>query len=179
MPAPAFFGEIPRGLEDMAGYVLTGDVAGAKVDAPGARGLNWTIESDSDQLQGDNQIIAVVRNPKRLTGSVEVGRTNLAFFSCVVGGTATTGGSSPNTIITLDETASAGSRYFQLKGNTFSQDASGTGYEATLKKLLVVGGPTESLTVNEWSTPTFDFEGSAISGVLLTRKQYETYTALT
>ena len=61
--------------------------------------------------------------------------------------------------MTLDESASAGSRYFQLKGNTYSQDTSGSGYEVTLKKMLVTGGPTESLTVNEWSTPTFDFRG--------------------
>jgi hypothetical protein len=175
---PAVYGEIPRGLEDMAGYVLTGDTPGAKVDGPGARGLNWTIESDSDQLEGDNSIIAVVRNPKRLTGSVELGRTNLAFFACVVGGTAATSGADPNTVITLDEGASAGSRYFQLKGNTYSLDASGSGYEATLKKLLVVAGPTEALTVNEWSTPTFDFEGTAVSGILLSRKNLQTYTAL-
>lgn len=178
MVAPPFYGEIPRGLEDLAAYILTADVAGTKVDGPGARNLNFTIESDSDQLEGDNSIIAVVRNPKRLTGSVEVGRTNLAFFQTVVGGTATTSGSSPNTIISLDESASAGNRYFQLKANTYSQDVSGTGYEVTLKKLLVTGGPTETLAVGEWSTPAFDFQGSAISGVLLTRKNYETYTAL-
>jgi hypothetical protein len=165
-------------LEDLAAYVLTGDTPGSKVDGPGARGLNWTIESDSDQLEGDNSIIAVVRNPKLLTGSVEVGRTNLAFFGAVTGGTASTSGADPNTVISLDESASAGSRYFQLKGNTYSMDASGSGYEATLKKLLVTGGPTESLTVNEWSTPTFDFEGTAISGVLVTRKNYQTFTPL-
>lgn len=173
------YGEIPRGLEDMAGYVLsTSDVPGTKVDGPGARGLNWTIESSSDQLEGDNSVIAVVRNPKRLTGSVEVGRTNLAFFACCVGGTVATSGTTPNGVVTLDESASAGSRYFQLKGNTFSQDASGSGYEGTLKKLLVVAGPTESLTVGEWSTPGFDFEGTAVSGILLTRKNYETFTPL-
>jgi hypothetical protein len=178
MVVPAVYGEIPRGLEDMAAYVLTGDVAGAKVDAPGARALNFTVESDSDQLEGDNSIIAVVRNPKLLTGSAEVGRTNLAFFAAVTGGTAATSGADPNTVITLDETASAGSRYFQLKGNTYSMDASGSGYEATLKKCLVVGGPTEALAVNEWSTPTFDFEGSAIAGVLLSRKNLQTYAPL-
>jgi hypothetical protein len=171
---------VPRGLEDLKGAVLSAsDVPGTSVDGPGARGLNWTIESDSDQLEGDNQIIAVVRNPKRLTGSVEVGKTNLAFFACVVGGTAATSGSTPNQVITLDESGSAGSRYFQLSGNTYSQDASGSGYQAILKKCLITGGPTESLTVNEWSTPTFDFEGSAVSGILLTRKNMETFAALT
>jgi len=174
------YGEVPRGIEDIKAYVLnSSDVPGAAVDGPGARNLNWTIESDSDQLEGDNSIIAVVRNPKRLTGSVEVGRTNLAFFAAVVGGTVATSGSTPNGVTTLDESASAGSRYTQIKGNTYSQDASGSGYEVTLKKLLVTGGPTETLAVGEWSTPGFDFEGSAVSGVLLTRKNYETYTPLT
>ena len=173
------YGEIPRGLEDMAAYILSSsDVPGTKVDGPGARTLTWTIASDSDQLEGDNSIIAVVRNPKKLTGSVEVGRTNLAFFATCVGGTASTSGTSPNGITTLDESSSAGSRYVQIKGNTYSQDASGSGYEITLKKCLVTGGPTETLGVGAWSTPGFDFEGSAVSGVLLTRKNYETFTPL-
>src|SRR4029453_16943445 len=103
MVVPAVYGEIPRGLEDMAAYVLAGDIPGAKVDAPGARALNFTVESDSDQLEGDNSIIAVVRNPKLLTGSAEVGRTNLAFFAAVTGGTGAASGGDPNRGTTSDD----------------------------------------------------------------------------
>jgi hypothetical protein len=35
------------------------------------------------------------------------------------------------------------------------------------------------MTVNEWSTPTLDFEASEnASGKLLKRQSYETYTAI-
>jgi hypothetical protein len=158
--------------------VLTGDTPGTPVVAPGIRGLSFTVESDSDTLEGDNQVIATVRNPKSLTGSIELGRINLAAMAAMLGGTVASSGSTPNTILALDESSAAGSQYFQVRGNTHSQDSSGSGYRVTLNKVQVTSGPDESLTVNEWNTPTLDFTGVAISGVLLKRQGYETYTAL-
>jgi hypothetical protein len=172
------FGEIPRGIEDLGVYPLTADVAGSKVDVPGARSLAFNVESDSDELHGDNAVIAIVRNAAKLTGTIEVGRTNLAALAVMLGGTAATSGSTPNSITALDQSATAGSIYFQAQGQTYSQDATGSGYRVTLNKLLVTGGPNETLAVDEWSTPSLDFEGIAISGALLKRQNYETYTAL-
>jgi hypothetical protein len=54
----------------------------------------------------------------------------------------------------------------------------GTGYRADLKKCLITSGPNETMSVNDWNTPTLDFEGVAVGGILLTRTQYETYEAL-
>ena len=158
--------------------MLTGDTPGSNIAVPGIRGLNFTVESDSDTLEGDNAVIATVRNPKELTGSIELGRINLAGMAAMVGGTASSAGSTPNVIITLAESSSSSTQYFQAQGNTYSQDATGSGYRVILKKLLVTSGPDESLTVNEWNTPTLDFTGIAISNVLLERKGYETYVAL-
>jgi hypothetical protein len=174
----ALYGEIPRGLDQMDVAVLTGDTPGTPVVVPGIRGLSFTVESDSDTLEGDNQVIATVRNPKSLTGSIEIGRINLAGMAAMLGGTVASSGSTPNTILALDESSAAGSQYFQVRGNTHSQDSSGSGYRVTLNKVQVTSGPDESLTVNEWNTPTLDFTGVAISGVLLKRQGYETYTAL-
>lgn len=174
----ALWGEIPRGLEDLKVAVLSSDTPGSNIDAPGARGFTVGVTSDSDQLEGDNAVIAVVRNPKVLSGDIEIGRLNLAALAAMVGGSATTSGSDPNQIITLNESASAAAQYFQAIGNTYSQDSSGSGYRLTGKKLLVVDGPNESMTVNEWSTPTLSFEGVGISGVLLTRANYQTFAAV-
>ena len=174
----ALYGEIPRGLDQFFVNVLTGDTPGANVAVPGIRGFSFTVESDSDTLEGDNQVIATVRNPKSLTGSIELGRINLAGLAAMVGGTVGSSGSTPNVILTLDESSAAGTQYFQAQANTHSQDSSGSGYRVVAKKLLVTSGPDESMTVNEWNTPTLDFTGVAISGVLLTRSGYETYVAL-
>lgn len=167
---------IPRGLADLKVAVLTGDTPGTNIDVFGIRGLNWTVESDSDQLEGDNSVIAIVRNPKRLTGSIELGATSLTGLAVMVGGSVVAAGTDTTETNTLDESAAAGTQYFQATGTTNSQEATGTGYQVILKKLLVVSGPNESLTVNEWSTPTLDFEGIAISGTLLSRIHQETFT---
>lgn len=172
------FGEIPRGLEDLKVAVLSGDTPGSSVDVPGARSLSWNVESDSDELEGDNAVIATVRNPKSLTGSVEIGRINLAALAAMNGGSVGTSGSDPNQILTLSESSAPGTQYFQATGQAPSQDSSGSAYRALLKKLLITSGPDESMTVNEWSTPTLDFTGVAISNVLLTRSNYQTAVAL-
>jgi hypothetical protein len=100
-------------------------------------------------------------------------------MAAMVGGTVSSAGSTPNVILTLAESSASATNYFQAQGNTTSQDSSGSGYRVILKKLLVTSGPDESMTVNEWNTPTLDFTGVAISGTLLERKGYETYVALT
>jgi len=165
-------GNIPRGLNDLNIYPYPGLL---KVDVPGARSLTFTVESDSDQLEGDNQIIAVVRNPKSLSGSIELGMINLAALAAMVGGTVTNGGTGTTETLALDESSAAGSLYFRVLGQAYSMDVTGTGYRVDLKQVLVTSGPNETLTVNDWNTPTIDFEGVAVAGILLTRTQYETY----
>lgn len=174
----AVFGEIPRGAEDFGAYVLTADVPGTKVDVPGIRSVSVNVSSDSDTLQGDNSTIATVRNPKELTGDIEIGRINLAGLAAMAGGTVATTGTSPNGVTALDELASVAAKYFQGKVNTYSQDASGSGYTITLNKCLITDGPNETLEVEAWDTPTLGYTGIALAGSLLKRQNFETYTAL-
>lgn len=173
------FGEIPRGVNDAKAYPLTGDTPGSAVDVPGIRSVTYNVESDSDELKGDDATIALVRNPAKLTGSLEVGRTNPAALAVMLGGSAATSGTTPNQIVTLNQSDAAVTAYFQLVAQANSQDANGSAYRATLKKLLATSGPSETLSVDEWSTPSIDFEGIGISGVLLSRALYETAVALT
>ena len=173
------FGEIPRGLDDLKCNVLTGETPGASVDIPGAQALEWNVESDSDELRGDNQAIAVVRNPKTVTGSIRIAKINLTALAALVGGTVATSGSTPNQITSLEESSAAPTRYIQLVGQANSADSNNSAYRITIYKALITGGPNESMSEGEWSTPTMDFQAVAIaSGNLLKRQNYETAVAI-
>jgi hypothetical protein len=175
------YGEIPRGLDDLKVYVLGAmDVPGTAVDVPGAQSLDWSVNSDSDELRGDNIAIALVRNPKTVSGTIRVAKINLAAIAAMVGGTITIGSMSPTETKSLEESSAAPARYFQIIGQAASQDTNGSAYRVTIYKVLVTGGPNESLTIDEWSTPEFDFEAiSNASGNLLQRKNYELAVAIT
>lgn len=174
------YGEIPRGLDDLAVFVLdaSGD-PGTKVDVPGAQSLEWSVESDSDELRGDNQAIALVRNPKTVSGTIRVAKINLTAIAAMVGGTVSTTGTTPNEIMALEETSAAPARYFQVVGQASSADTNGSAYRVTIYKCLVTGGPNETLTIDEWSTPEFEFEAIANdAGSLLLRQNYQTLAAI-
>jgi len=167
---------IPRGIGDIKVALLTADTPGANVDVFGAKSLAWDVESTSDQQTGDNSVIAVVRNPKTLTGSITMGSVCLTALAVMVGGAVVPSGTGSTELNTLDESSTAGVVYFQATGTTNSQSASGEGYQAVLKKLLVVSGPNEEMAIDAWDEPSLDFEGISISGVLLSRIHQETYT---
>jgi hypothetical protein len=174
------FGEVPRGLEDLKAAVLnSSDVAGASVDVSGAQSLTFTVDSDSDEVQGDDTVIATVRGAKSLSGSIGIARINLTAIAALVGGTAGTSGVTPNIILTLNESDAAVSRWCQLTGQANSYDASGSAYRVLLKKIAITAGPSETLDQETFDTPTMDFSGVGIAGVLLTRSNYETKVALT
>jgi hypothetical protein len=138
------------------------------------------VESDSDELRGDNQAIALVRNPKTVSGTIRVARINLAAIVAMVGGTVvTTGGGTADEVLAVEESSSAPARYFQIVGQAASADENGSAYRATIYKALVTGGPNETMTIDEWSTPEFEFEAIANgSGNLLKRENWKTLTAL-
>lgn len=178
MPA---FGEAPRGINDAKVYTVTGaaNTVGSSVDLPGIRSVSFNTESDKDELEGDNKVIAIARGIKRFTGSIELGLINLAAMAVIQGGTVTAAGTTPNATASLDELDDLVSRYFQLAIDCPSMDVTGAGYQVTLKKLMAVSGLDETHTVNDWTTPTYDFSGVSISGIFAARKQFETDTALT
>ncbi|WP_300268720.1 hypothetical protein [Microbacterium sp.] len=165
--------EIARGLADLQVAPLTGagDTPGAWVDVPGARSLSFNVESDSDELEGDNEIIAKVRNPKSLTGSIEIGRINLAALAVMLGGQVETGGVSG--VTKLDELAGSDISFYAIAGQAPGVDVSGSAYRVVIPKALTTSGLDETMEVNAWNTPTLDFEGLAVDGILLTREQYE------
>jgi len=173
------FGEIPYGLEDCKVAPITGtSTVGTLVDVPGVRSVSFNVEADSDELEGDNQVISKVRKAPSLSGSVELGKINLAAIAVLRGVTASTTGSTPNSITTIQEPDTASNAWFQLVGQAPDTESTGSAYRVTLNKLISTSGPDETMEVNSWNTPTIDFEGVGIGGYLLKREQYETKTAI-
>ncbi len=172
------FAEIPRGLADLQVAPLVADVPGAWADVPGARTLSFNTESESDELEGDNDIIAKVRNPSTLSGSIEVGRINFASLAVMLGGTVETTGVTPNAVSELEQAGGVSVSYFQIAGQAPGVDVEGSAYRVTIMKALVTSGLDESMEVNSWNTPSLDFEGLALGGILLRRQQFETEVAL-
>lgn len=173
-------GAAPRGLDDLKIVALDANDAPPiidddLIDVPGIRALNFNVESDSDELEGDNTTIAIARDAKRVTGSVELGLMNLQALAGFQGGTVVSAGVTPDRIAYLEEVAQQVTQYLQIMGQSPDRRTSLSAYRVTIYKALVTSGPDESLTVNEWSTPTLDFEGTENpTGNLLRRTHFET-----
>lgn len=170
---------IPYGVSDAYVYVLdSSDVPGTGIDIPGIRAVNFTEESDSDEWEGDNAVIATTRQPTSLTGSIELGILKATIFAAFMGGTASTSGSTPNQITTIASASEKVTRYVQVVAQAPDKQTNGSAYRVELLKIQITGGPDETMSVNEWNGPTLDFTGIAKSGNLLNRKFYETLAAL-
>lgn len=174
------YAEIARGFNDLKVAPVTGvdDDVGTAVDYPGARTLDFGVESDSDELEGDDTIIAIARGTKSGSGSIELGRNNPEALAVMSGGTVVTSGTTPNEVKTLEESAENDTVFFQIIGRARGADTAGSIYEPTIWKAMLTSGLNESLTQNGWNTPTGDFSFVAnADGKFLTRKWYETAPA--
>lgn len=139
-------GEIPRGLADTAIAPITGlSTVGSFVDVPGGRSLSFNIDQTSDDLEGDDAILAKAVSAPSLSGSFEVGKINLAAIAIWKGGTVDSEGTTPNVITSLDQSDAAEFNWFQAMGQANDAEVAGSAYRVTLKKLIAVGGPNETL----------------------------------
>lgn len=174
------WGEIVSGLEAVKvdRRDSTGALAGAKTAFPGAQSLNYNVVSDSTDVKGDDTVMATIRSAKKVEGSITVAKVNLAALCMVTGGVTTPGGTGTNLTVTQSETDSAPSLFFALYALSKAYDASGAGYYVVLNNLQITSGPDETLAVDDVNTPTLDFSGNGISGVLLTRQSQQTKTAI-
>lgn len=172
-------GQIVRGLSDLAVFVLgAADAPGSKVDVPGARAFDVSVDSDSDELEGDDTIIAVAYGSKKGSGSMEMGKANLTARAAMLGGTVTTSGTTPNEVSTWDEPAGANQIWVKISAQAKLADVAGGAYQVDINKAKA-GGSSESFGQSAWNTPSLDFsfvESSA--GKFITRKLQETLVAL-
>lgn len=172
------FGRIARGLNDVKLYpLIAADAFGTGVDAPGARTLSYSTASDTDPWEGDDTIIANVANAPVGSGSLATGALSLAALAVVLGGTASTTGTTPNQVTTLEQSGAASLRYFGATGQAKAAD--GGAYRVTIHKAIATD-VSEELAVNAWNEPTISFEFIPnTADKFITRAQYETLAALT
>jgi hypothetical protein len=88
----AGYGEIPFGCRDCKIFPLTTEPAtyGTGVDVPRIRQVTFNVVRDSEQLEGDDVVVAVQTFAKKLEGSIEAGGINLAVLAVLEGGTVAT-----------------------------------------------------------------------------------------
>lgn len=88
---------LPYGLRDIK--VATLDSAGVKgslVDLPAAQTLEFTEETASQQLRGDDQVVAQRVTIDNVSWTLESGGISLEAYVVIAGGAITTTGSTPN-----------------------------------------------------------------------------------
>lgn len=168
--------EMSRGIADLDVAVLTADVAGARVDVPGAQALEWSVESDSEELRGDNEVIAVVREAKSLSGTIRTARNNLDAIAAMIGGTVVASGTGATAKKTLEIASASSAAYVRIRGQVPGLD--GGGYRVTIHKALITSGPGGALADGEFNIPELEFSAVALAGNLMAHEQWDTYTAL-
>src|SRR5690606_35033777 len=110
------------------------------------------------------------------TGSIQIARINLAALAVMLGGEVETDG--VDGVTRLDQSSTADMSFYSIAGQAPGVDVSGSAYRVIIPKAPTTSGLDEAMAVNSWNTPTLDFEGLAVNGVLLTREQYETAVPL-
>lgn len=89
---------MPYGMRDIK--VATLDAAGVKgtlVDLPGAQTLEFTEETASQTLRGDDQVLAQRVTIDNVSWSMDSGGISFEAYVVIAGGAITTTGTTPNT----------------------------------------------------------------------------------
>lgn len=165
--------EMSRGIRDLDVAVLTNDVAGTPVDIPGAQALEWSVESDSEELRGDNEVIAVVREAKTLTGTIRFAKNNLDAVAALIGGTVETVGTGLEERDVLQIASASAAAYVRIRGQVPGLD--GGGYRVVIHKALVTSGPGGALADGEFNIPEVEFSAVALNGSLMAHELWNTY----
>lgn len=165
--------EMSRGIRDLDVAVLTADVPGSPVDIPGAQALEWSVESDSEELRGDNEVIAVVREAKTLTGTIRFAKNNLDAVAALIGGTVATVGTGMETREVLEIASASAASYVRIRGQVPGLD--GGGYRVVIHKALITSGPGGALADGEFNIPEMEFSAVALGGNLMAHEQWATY----
>jgi hypothetical protein len=174
------FGQLVRGIDDLAVYPLdpADDSEGSAVDVFGARSLEWSTTSDSDEIEGDDLILATAYSPKSGSGSLTHAGASLTGMAAMLGVTAVAAGTTPNATVTVAEDSAANQTYVAIKGQALGADTAGSAFQVTLHKAKV-GGISESLENGSWLIPSLDFTFvQNQDGDFITRVLQETRVAL-
>lgn len=111
---------LPFGLRDVKVRALTGETAGTSVDFPYGRTLSFSETSDSEELRGDDGVVAVHDLGNGVDWELEGGGFSFEAIAVMYGGTVTTSGVTPNQKKTYAKLSTDARPYFQIEGQAIS-----------------------------------------------------------
>lgn len=111
---------LPFGLRDVKVRSLTGETAGTSVDFPNARTFSFSESSDSEELRGDDGVVAVHDLGSGVDWELEGGGYSFEAVAIMYGGTVTTSGVTPNQKKTYTKSSTDARPYFQVEGQAIS-----------------------------------------------------------
>lgn len=113
---------LPFGLRDLKLYAVdtAGVRTGTAVDLPAARTFTFKEVVESEQLDGDDQVIAAHDYNPLVEWELEAGGISLEAYVKIAGGTVTSSGTTPATITTFSKTKNQSRPYFEVEGQAIS-----------------------------------------------------------
>jgi hypothetical protein len=152
--------EITRGLFNVVINVIEsdGDVSSTMVDAPRARSLGLTGESDRVQIEGDDVVLDVTSLDERFSWDLEMAGLSLAFVAALEGGTVSTSGSGATLVNFFIKTDATIRPNFQMRGHSKSKD--GGALVVTLHNCTMLSGPNLPLAYGEYMRPAISGEAT-------------------
>lgn len=129
---------LPFGIRDVKLKVLGSDgTPGSTVDLPNARTFSFSETEDTQELRGDDGVVAVHGLGAGVDWSLEGGGVNFAAIKAMYGGTITASGVTPAAKETFDKFDTDVRPYFLVEGQAIS-DAGGD-FHLTLYKCKATG----------------------------------------
>jgi hypothetical protein len=114
---------LPFGLRDVKVAAMTGDATyGALVDLPASRTLAFAESEETEELRGDDTVVARRGTGKTVTWSLESGGVSLDVMKVLMGGTQTLTGTPPNEKETLAMLGTDSRPYFKIEGQIINDN---------------------------------------------------------
>lgn len=135
---------LPFGLRDVKICALTGTGSGTNVDLPNAQTMQFSEAEDTEQLRGDDGLIAIHGKGPTVDWQLGAGGICLEALAIFNGGTITTSGTTPAQAKTYSKKGTDVRPYFRAEGQSISD--SGGDFHVVLYKCRVTGNVTGEQT---------------------------------
>jgi hypothetical protein len=135
-----------------------GETPGTKVDLPASRTLSFQEGVSTEELRGDDALLALRDTATQISWSLESGGISIAAIKVITGGTVTTSGTTPNQKSTLNKKGTDNRPYFKIEGQVISD--SGGDVHAVIYKCKAEGD-----VGGEFSEGSFFLTGASGRGI--------------
>lgn len=131
------YGDKPFGLRDVK---ITNIGGTSQEDLPAARTMSFTERIKSNELSGDDKVLAVVAFSDAVEWQLEGGGISLAAYAIMTGRTVTTAGTTPNQTDTLTGSAQEQFPYFKIYGRSLGDGSDDIHVKVWKAKLTNIQG---------------------------------------